>query len=617
MRGKVLGLSVLSLAACAGPAEKNLPNVVVILTDDQGYDDLSAHGNPILRTPALDSLRESAVRMADFHSAPMSTATRGQLMTGVDALRNGAANVSSGRAFLRTDLPTMGEIFRDAGYSTALFGKWHLGETWPYNPESRGFDETLRFPSSHIGSIPDTWGNDYFDDTYIHNGVGEVVSGYCTDVFFSRAAKWTSDRIDEGRPFFLYLAPNAPHGPFHAPQSYIDSVHERMLDAEALGVRSKRMKDLEVYLAMIECLDENIGRFLGMLDEKGVAGNTIVVFMTDNGSVLESYVPNPSRRGKKGQMYEGGHRVPCFIRWSGVLEGGRDIEGLSEVQDILPTLLDLCGLKAPKGASFDGVSFASALRGEKSLPDRTLFINYSKMPTMFAYPSPYGTAQARRGETVALRGPWRLVADNELYNIADDPLQKKNVASEYPSVVGSLRKAADRWWKDIEPDANRKGVTLVGDPAAGEVKLTACEWVDVFTDQQSQVLKGTRRNSYWLLQVASEGRYRFELRRWPRELDIPLRGCPEGGNACDVATAKILLTFGDSGFSGQPDDSAFEALKTGGRVESATRKVADGDLFSAFEFDLPAGPAVLHTWFDDSAREPLFGAYYVYITPIR
>lgn len=597
----------MGLAACSGPADKILPNVVVILTDDQGYEDLSAHGNPVLRTPCLDSFREQAVRFSDFHSAPMSTATRGQLMTGVDALRNGASNVSSGRTFLRPDLPTMGEIFRDAGYRTALFGKWHLGETFPYNPENRGFEYTLRFPSSHIGSIPDVWGNDYFDDTYICNGKQETVSGYCTDVFFSRASQWVGDCADKGEPFFLYLAPNAPHGPFNAPQPYVDSVHERMLKADSLGVRSKRMKDLEVYLAMIECLDENIGRFLGMLDERGLADNTVVVFMTDNGSVLDTYVPNPSRRGKKGQMYDGGHRVPCFIRWNRGFAGGRDIDGLSEVQDILPTLLDLCGIRPPEGTRFDGVSLAPALREGKPLPERTLCVNYSKMPTMFAYPSPYGTAQARRGETVVMKGSWRLVADRELYNISDDPLQKKDVFSEYPEVVESLRREAGRWWEGVSQDANRKGVTYIGIPGTGDVALTSCEWVNVFTDQQSQVMKGTRRNSYWLLDIAREGRYRFELRRWPRELDMPLRGAPLGGNACDVATAKILIASGAS---------TFEGLEAGGKTVSATRAVSDGDVFSAFEFDLPAGPAVLHTWFDDSAKEPLFGAYYVYVSVV-
>jgi len=607
MRAKVLGLSALGIASCVAPAPEQKPNVVVILTDDQGYEDISAHGNPILKTPRLDAFRSQSVRLSDFHSAPMSTATRGQLLTGVDALRNGASNVSSGRTFLRPDLPTLSEIFRENGYRTALFGKWHLGETFPYNPENRGFEETLRFPSSHIGSIPDVWGNDYFDDTYIHNGVPESVSGYCTDVFFSRAAQWASDRIDEGSPFFLYLAPNAPHGPFHAPQSYVDSVHERMLKADSLGVHSKRMKDLEVYLAMIECLDWNIGSFLDMLDSKGVSQNTVVIFMTDNGSVLESYVPNPSRRGKKGQMLEGGHRVPCFIRWSGTLEPG-DVGGLAQVQDILPTLLDLCGMDAPKGAHFDGVSLAPALLERKLLPDRTLCINYSKMPTFFAYPSPYGTAQARMEETLVLRGPWRLLSDSRLYNIDDDPLQTRDIAQERPDIVQSLRRDARRWWKGLAADANRKGVTYIGIPGVDEVELTSCEWVNVFTDQQSQVLKGTRRNSYWMLEAARPGRYRFELRRWPRQLGIPLRDAPDGGKACDVSSAKILVSFGAP---------SFEDLESSGSTFSATGKVADGDLCASFELDLPAGPAVLHTWFDDSAKEPLFGAYYVYVSCVR
>ena len=176
-----------SFAFCYGQAP---PNVILIMTDDQGYGELSCHGNPILKTPHMDELHAESIRLTDYHVAPMCTPTRGQLMTGLDAARNGAVNVSSGRALLRSDVPTMGDFFTSAGYRTGIFGKWHLGDNYPYRPEDRGFQETLWFPSSHIGAVPDFWGNDYFDDVYIRNGKRQPAQGYCTDVFFEEAMAW-------------------------------------------------------------------------------------------------------------------------------------------------------------------------------------------------------------------------------------------------------------------------------------------------------------------------------------------------------------------------------------------------------------------------------------------
>ncbi len=187
------------------------PNVIIVMTDDQGYPELSIHGNPILKTPNLDKFAENSVRFGDFHAAPMCAPTRGQLMTGMDAATNGLVNVSSGRAFLKPELPTMGNIFMANGYSTGVFGKWHLGANYPYRPQDRGFEESVWFSSSHIGSVSDYWGNDYFDDTYWHNGERQKFNGYCTDVFFSEAKKFIENSIEEGKPFFAYIPTNTPH----------------------------------------------------------------------------------------------------------------------------------------------------------------------------------------------------------------------------------------------------------------------------------------------------------------------------------------------------------------------------------------------------------------------
>ena len=225
---------------------KEKPNVIIIITDDQGYGDLSCHGNPVLQTPHLDAMHSQSIRLTDFHVAPMCTPTRGQLLTGVDAAKNAAKNaainVSSGRTLLRAELPTMADIFAGASYQTGIFGKWHLGDNYPYRPEDRGFHEALWFPSSHINSTPDVWDNDYFDDTYRYNGELKAYEGYCTDVFFDEAIGWMKKQSEAGKPFFSYIATNAPHWPYWLPQSYCDEMTSVYEKAETEGKLPKSPK---------------------------------------------------------------------------------------------------------------------------------------------------------------------------------------------------------------------------------------------------------------------------------------------------------------------------------------------------------------------------------------
>ncbi len=343
-----------SLAALAGPplVAAEQPNVIIILTDDQGYGDLSSHGNPVLKTPNLDRLREQSIRLTDFHVAPMCTPTRGQLMTGCDALRNGAMNVSSGRTLLRRGFPTMADVFKSNGYRTGVFGKWHLGDNYPYRPQDRGFEEAIFFPSSHIGSAPDFFTNDYFDDVYSHNGERKKYDGYCTDVFFDEAKAWMKQRAAAKEPFLCYIPTNAPHGPLFVPEKYREAY-------------AGQKEGVARFFGMLANIDENVGELDAFLRENSLAENTILIFMTDNGGTAGVPVFNAGMRGRKIELYEGGHRVPCFIRWpDGKLREPGDIAELTAVQDILPTLVDLCGLDAPQKAKFDGVSLASLLRGE-------------------------------------------------------------------------------------------------------------------------------------------------------------------------------------------------------------------------------------------------------------
>lgn len=359
----LLGLIAGPLAA-AEPASR--PNVIIVLSDDQGYGDFSCHGNPVLKTPNLDKLYSQSVRLTDYHVAPMCTPTRGQLMTGMDCLHNGASSVSAGRSMVRRGIPTMADIFSGSGYKTALFGKWHLGDSYPNLPNYRGFQEAVYHLGWGITSMADTWENDCFDGRFFHNGKLQQFKGYCTDVWFNLGLSWMKERSARKEPFFLYLPTNAPHAPHWVPEKY---------------KAAYKGKGPAGFFGMIANLDENMGRLEAFLTDSGLRDNTIVIYFNDNGGTAGVRIFNAGMRGNKTMYYDGGHRAACFLRWpAGKFGQPRDIDNVTQVQDLLPTLVDLCGLEKPKTAQFDGLSLAGLLRGtQPSLPDRMLVVQYAEI----------------------------------------------------------------------------------------------------------------------------------------------------------------------------------------------------------------------------------------------
>ncbi len=576
--------------------EMKHPNVIILMTDDQGYGELSVHGNPILKTPQLDKLHEQSIRLTNFHVEPMCTPTRGQLMTGLDAALNGSVNVSSGRSMMRRDVKTIANYFSDNGYKTGIFGKWHLGDNYPFRPEDRGFDETQWFPSSHISSVPDYWGNDYFDDIYIRNGKKEAAKGYCTNVFFQSAKNWMKKCAENGEPFFTYLPTNAAHQPFFAPEKDIAEMEEVVNNSQWAGMEPHKKHDFIRYLAMIRNIDQNVGMLMDFLNNEGLEDNTILIFLTDNGSTFGPDYYNAGMRGKKMQLYEGGHRVPFFIHWpeGKGFDNPRDIEGLTQVQDVVPTLLDLCGINYENG-SFSGQSLARVFAGEETVPeDRALFVHYSEMPFIFNYPSPYSNSIMKESGAAVLWKNWRLLKDSELYDLTTDPLQQKNVLDEHPDIVKLLKEKRANWWSEVEGEANKPQRIIIGSDQENPLMLTACDWLDVFVDQQGQVKQGEQKNSYWLLDVAQEGTYEFELRRWPKEYDIPLTEAGKGEVALPVGVVKIFITGKEIDFRRQV-------------------KVNEDDTKVVFTTHLQQGKITLHTWFDDAKGGAITGAYYVYV----
>jgi arylsulfatase A-like enzyme len=577
------------------------PNVVVVITDDQGYGEFSCHGNPV-PSPNIDRLASQSLRLVDFHVAPMCTPTRGQLMTGLDSFRNAACNVSSGRSLLRADLKTMADEFRAAGYRTGMFGKWHLGDNYPYRPHDRGFDESVWFPSSHIGAASDYWENDYFDDTYLRNGEWKKYSGYATDVFFSETMRWIGETSEP--PFFAYLALNAAHGPWYVPDDYRQPVRKILKDHPELtsDMQPEERERLVSFLAMGVNIDDNIGRLDKFLADSNLLDNTILVFLTDNGSTFGPRYFNAGMRGGKTTLWEGGHRVPCFIRWpAGELGEPREITELTHVQDLLPTLLELAG-SSPSANGLDGVSIVPLFRGEEMpLDDRMLIINYSRMPGMKVGYTDQNVAIPQKDGAVVLWKRWRLVENRELYDLATDPMQERNVAAEHPEVVQKLRAHLDAWWEGVSPHVAQPQRVVVGSQQENPSRLVASEWLDVFVDQQAQIRRGVPRNGVWHITVDRPGTYTVEVSRFP----------PESGLSLNDKVARTRVTDGVL-----TPGRAFAVTKARVKVGDQTQDVdvVAGDKSAKFELKLEAGDTTLETWLLAADGQEIAGAYYAIVT---
>jgi arylsulfatase A-like enzyme len=554
------------------------PNVIFVMADDQGYGDFSAHGHPEIRTPNLDRLRGESVRFTDFHSSPMCTPTRAQLLTGRNCLDTRAMNVSSGRTLMRTDLPTLPETFRASGYRTGLFGKWHLGDTYPYRPEDRGFDETLWYPSSHIGSVPDAWNNDYFNDIYRHNGKLEKYQGYCGDVFFREATQWI--RNAGPKPFFAYIPLNVAHTPLFVPEDY-------------RKLYSGLPENVARYSAMISQIDACMGRLDTALAGAGLRDNTILIYTSDNGCTPATKRFNAGMRGHKTELYEGGHRVPFFVRWpAGKIGGGRDVHELTQMQDVFPTMIDLCRLSAPKAKNFDGLSLAGLLQSESAtLPDRTAIIQFSRM----------NAPRPRKDDAAVMWKRWRLIGGDELYNLDTDPGQERNVIRENEAIAARLRGHYDIWWRKVEPQLDTFLPSVVGAPQENPALLSACEWADVFLDQSSQVRRGERKNGVWHIEVARAGEYEVALRRWPKDCDAGVgEGTPPHRSEDGGYPAGVALPIRGA------------RLRVGAQEFKTALQAANRE--AVFTMRLAPGRTTMQSFFLDDSGQDLLGAYYAYVT---
>jgi arylsulfatase A-like enzyme len=414
------------------------PNIILVMTDDQGYGELGCHGNPVIQTPNLDRLHREGVRFTDFHVSPTCSPTRCALMTGRHEFRSGVTHTILERERMSLKATTIAQVLKSSGYTTGIFGKWHLGDEAPYQPGRRGFDEVFIHGAGGIGqtypgSCGDAPGNTYFDPAVLHNGTFEKTRGFCTDVFFAQALRWVDGKRKGKEPFFAYLTPNAPHAPYVCPEKYA-----RMYEGKGLS------KQAVAYYGMITNIDDNMATLLARLKDWDLERKTLVVFLTDNGHPLGNLY-NAGMRAAKGSPYQGGTRVPSFWRWPGVLGRGVDVDKLAAHIDLFPTLAELAGARAPVGLKLDGRSLVPLLRDPRAAwPDRHLFIHVGRWAKGKAEESKYQKCAVRNGR-------FRLVNNTELYDVKADPGETKNVIAGHPQVVAAMRAAYDRWWAEVLP----------------------------------------------------------------------------------------------------------------------------------------------------------------------
>lgn len=438
------------------------PNIILVMTDDQGMGDLSCLGNRVLRTPHLDRFYELSTRLTDFHVSPTCAPTRSALMSGRHEFRNGVTHTINERERMALSTTTFPQLLGREGYATGIFGKWHLGDEDAYQPYNRGFSEVFIHGAGGIGQSyrsscadfppnrnPETR---YFDIVALHNDTIVQTSGFCTDVFFQAALGWINKQRQAGTPFFAYISTNAPHGPFIAPEKYRKRFADLGWDAERTQGR----------YGMIENIDDNFGLLMRKLDEWKLWDDTLVIFMTDNGQAGRTGELNgrgvrlhtAGFKTGKGSPYEGGTHVPAFWRWKGVLGEGVDIPALTAHVDLFRTFCELAGAPIPDDIQkIDGRSLLPLLANPQAeWPDRKLFVHRGRWAKGA---DPNGS----RYNGCAVRSQrWRFVNNRELYDIAADAYEKHDVAHEHPEVVASMRKAYDAWWAETVPLMVNEGV---------------------------------------------------------------------------------------------------------------------------------------------------------------
>lgn len=492
------------------------PNVIIVMTDDQGYGDFGFHGNPLVETPNLDAMARASARMTNFYVSPVCTPTRASLMTGRYNHRTRAIDTWKGRAMLDPSEITIAEVMKGAGYRTGIFGKWHLGDNYPVRAIDQGFEEALVHRTGGLAQAADHVDapNRYTDAILWHNGNPVQTKGFCTDVYFDAALDWMEEKNKNGERFFAYIPTNAPHDPVHdVPIELYEHYKKKDLSNKVFEGRAGHAlaetvdeDKLARLFAMITNVDQNVGKLFDKLKDLDILDDTLVIFLNDNGPNTRRYVAG--MRGMKSEVYEGGVRSPLWLHWPSVLKEGLENETVSAHFDLLPTIAEACGIELSDSHEIDGLSIWPLLTGEEvTWPDRNIVIKAHR-----------GDEPQRYHNFLVRNQKWKLLhqsgfgrdrfegePDFELYDMQSDPLETKNVADENPEIVKVLIKAYDDWFDDVgstRPDNYGPVRVWTESPDGIPIRLHQHEW---------RVDPDNQRFGTWYLHVPESGAVDFAV----------------------------------------------------------------------------------------------------------
>jgi arylsulfatase A-like enzyme len=492
------------------------PNIVLIMTDDQGIGDFGFMGNPYIKTANLDKLASESLNLTNFYVSPVCAPTRASLMTGRYSERTGIYDTFNGGAIMSEDEVTIAEVLKEHGYRTGIFGKWHLGDNYPSRPIDQGFDEVLVHRGGGMGQPGDYLNffakdSSYFDPVLFHNGQAEQTKGYCSDIFTDGAIEFIKHHNSSGaeQPFFVYLPFNAPHTPLQLPQNYYNMYKDLEFDADYFPIKPNavpRMTEADNEAArrvygMVTNIDDNIGRLMEVLKKENLEQNTIVVFLSDNGPQQVRY--KLGLRKRKSSVYSGGVRVPCLIHYPAKYPGKQNLDIPLAHIDLLPSLLDLCGIDQPDHA-IDGSSFVGE-RASSVFLDRTLFFEWGR-----GFLVKYRNFAALKGDykLVGNTGADSELSDFELYHLKSDPYEERNRVEEDAIIASELKRGMDAWYEEIisAPNNNRFLPAFIGseyeNPTVlnrNDAKGTPVAW------RQEDVL------GYWDVKVVETANYDVTL----------------------------------------------------------------------------------------------------------
>ena len=493
--------------------DKTPPNVILIITDDQGYGDLSFNGNPNIITPALDNFAAESVRFNNFYVSPVCAPTRSSLMTGRYSLRTGVRDTYNGGAIMASSEVTIAEMLKQANFTTGIFGKWHLGDNYPSRPSDQGFDESLIHLAGGMGQVGDFTNyfkkdTSYFDPILWHNNEQKPYKGYCSDIFTENAIEFIEK--NKNNPFFCYLSFNAPHNPLQVPDNYYqayrtldptDGIDPELIPNEKISEKTKD-NTRKVY-AMVTNIDDNLKKLFNKVDELGIKDNTIVIFMTDNGPQHARYVAG--MKGRKSSVYNGGIRVPFFLRFPAMFSGNQEVNQITAHIDLLPTLSKLCSVEMPRDRKIDGRSFIPSINSEK-LPERSFFSYWTRK-----YPELYNNIALQRGQFKLIgKTDYNSPIENfELYDTYNDPFEKNNLVTQKKSIALSLKKEMHQTFLELVNSENLKNPPriMLGSDFENPVYLNRND-----AGGQRAVWNQEQAYSFWKVDINKEGLYDLKFK---------------------------------------------------------------------------------------------------------